>query len=143
MSTRSRKETVKYYKYRLTDHFKTDCIFCNLGPGDEQFVEETKSFMIIKNIFAYSIWDNQDVEHHLMVVPKRHIDSINDLSRNEAVEFVDIVGSYESRGYNIWARAPQSIVKSVAHQHTHLIKPGQTNKSFIFYLKKPYLRVVR
>ena len=78
-----------------------------------------------------------------MVIPKKHIDSLNDLTTDEAVEFVGLIGSYESRGYNVWARAPQSVIKSVVHQHTHLIKPGTKKKRFVLYNKKPYIRLTR
>jgi diadenosine tetraphosphate (Ap4A) HIT family hydrolase len=143
MAYYSRKDDKRYKQHQLSEHAVTDCIFCDLGPGNDQFIKETKSFKVIRNIFPYESWDLQDVDDHLLLVPKRHIDSLNDLTRDEAVEYVDIIGSYESNSYNIWARAPQSVIKSVAHQHTHLMKPGNKQTKLLLYLKKPYFRFHR
>jgi diadenosine tetraphosphate (Ap4A) HIT family hydrolase len=114
-----------------------------MKPGNNQYLEETKSFKLIRNRFAYSYWDLQSVADHIMIVPKKHTDTLNNMSSEEAVEFMGILGSYESRGYNIWAQAPQSKTKTVVHQHTHLIKPGKKTYKFLFYLKRPYLRFIK
>ena len=78
-----------------------------------------------------------------MIVPKKHTDTLSDLTRDEAVEYVDLLGSYESKGYNVWARAAQSTIKSVVHQHTHLIKSAGKAHRFIFFIRKPYLRLIK
>ncbi len=120
------------------------CEFCDINPSYPQFVSETKSFKVFTNIFPYSTWDSLHTADHLLVIPKKHIDKLADLSASEAVEFMNIIGSYEIQGYNIYARAPQTAVKSIVHQHTHLIKPkpGKPHK-FMFYMKRPYFRIAR
>jgi len=82
-------------------------------------------------------------DDHLLVVPKKHTDKLADFTAPESVEFMGIIGSYESQGYNIYARAPQTVSKSVMHQHTHLIKPVGKVHRFIFFIGKPYIRFMR
>jgi len=143
MPGRSRKETKRYTKHQKSVHVALDCIFCTIHSRDKQHISETKSFKIIHNIYGYSYWDMKNVEDHLMVIPKKHTDTLGDLTRSEAVEYMDIITSYEGRGYNIYARAPADKTKSVAHQHTHLIKPGKKFHKFVFFIRKPYIRLVR
>lgn len=120
-----------------------NCEFCQLDSSYTQFIKETKSFIVIQNLFPYSSWDFTRTEDHIMIIPKRHIDRLADLKSPEMVEFMDLIGSYESIGYNIYARAPQSGNKTVAHQHTHLIKPVGRMHKFMFYLEKPYIRIFK
>lgn len=139
-ATRSRKEELQYKKYRKTLPEDDYCGFCHIKKGDEQFIKSTRNFKIIRNIFGYSMWDSQKVEDHLMVVPLKHIDSLSGLSDKAALEFAKLIFSYEEKGYNVYARAPGSKLKSVIHQHTHLIKPKGKQKKLVLYVRKPYIR---
>jgi diadenosine tetraphosphate (Ap4A) HIT family hydrolase len=143
MSTRSKKEEIRYAKHRKEIHTKTECIFCDYKSSDTGFISETKSFKILENLFPYSQWDGQGVLDHVMIIPKKHTDTLSDLSAPEAVEFVDLIGSYESKGYSIYSRAPSSTRKTVVHQHTHLIKLDNNTKKLIFYSKKPHIRILK
>jgi diadenosine tetraphosphate (Ap4A) HIT family hydrolase len=118
------------------------CTFCIIDKGHEQFVEGTKYFKIIKNRFPYSFWDGQGVSDHLMIVPRQHISSLAELSDNAKVEYVNVLQKYEKQGYNVYARAPQSVMKSIVHQHTHLIKPEGPIKKFVLTLRKPLIRII-
>ncbi|MDB5185866.1 MAG: hypothetical protein JWL85_389 [Candidatus Saccharibacteria bacterium] len=145
MSYRTRKEEYRYKKYQQ-DRSKsntTTCVFCDISTGDEQLISETPNFKIVKNMFGYSIWDNQPVADHLMILPKIHTDTLSSLSPDAAVEFVQLISNYESIGYNVYARAPQSLAKTVVHQHTHLIKTAPKYKQFVLYLQKPYVRIAK
>ena len=109
----------------------------------ERIVQKTKSFYVLENKYPYSHWDSQAVEDHLMIVPKKHTDTLSDLDASEAVEYVQLVGSYESKGYSVYSRTASSKIKSVAHQHTHLIKTSEKISRFVLYSKKPYIRIVK
>ena len=137
---RSRKETKLYDKYQLTVD-KTRCSFCHLKENGDQVVEETDSFLVVRNLFPYSIWDGQEVVDHLLVVPTLHTDTLSKLPPAAAAEFLQIIGRYESQSYNVYTRAPGSHMKSIVHQHTHLIKTVGLPKKFVFLLRKPYIRV--
>lgn len=139
-ASRSRKEERHYAQHQRTVN-KNVCAFCHIEKGDAQFIEETPHFKVIKNFFPYSLWDGQDVADHLMVVPKRHTDSLARMNNKEKIEYVNILEKYESHGYNIYSRAPSSSIKSVIHQHTHFIKPGIDRKKFVLMNLKPFFRI--
>ncbi|HET7529271.1 MAG TPA: HIT family protein [Candidatus Saccharimonadales bacterium] len=140
---RSRKENNIYNRYRDQNN-KNGCQFCEIGEGDKQYVAESKSFKVIRNIFAYSVWDGQRVTDHLMIVPKKHIDNLGSLTPAQSSEFLKLIDKYESQGYNIYARAPASKIKTVVHQHTHLIKSEGEHLNLLFVMHKPfYLRIPR
>lgn len=143
MPTRSRKQEKQYTRYKKKHAHKKGCDFCEINEGVDHFISESKSFKTFRNIFPYSVWDDQDVEEHLLMTPKRHVDTLDELTAPEAVEFINLISSYENQGYNVYMRAPQSSIKSVSHQHTHLIKPASKTHNFLFVLRKPYIRIAR
>lgn len=141
MSVRSRKEVRQYKRYSKAKPVTT-CQFCTVTTDKKEYAGETKHFWILNNIFPYSFWDSQDVKEHLLIAPKKHTDTISSFMTEESAEFMDLLKKYEASGYNIYARAPQSAIKTVEHQHTHLIKPGGKIRKFVLYVKKPHLRVI-
>ncbi len=140
-ATRSRKEE-KTYKKDLHANMRPGCPFCEISPKSEQFVEEGVAFHVIRNIYPYSLWDGQGVVDHLMVVPKKHTDTLSDIKAREKAEYVDIISKYEGQGYDIYARAPKSAAKSVFHQHTHIIKLDGRHRRFVLLMRKPYIRIL-
>lgn len=141
MATRSRKAEKQYKKHREKEHSR-GCIFCSLTVDNYQVLSETKSFLIVDNIFGYTHWDGQGVESHIMIVPKKHTDKLGNLNSNEIIEYMDIISSYELQGYDLYSRAPLSNRKTVVHQHSHLIKLDRKTKKFVFYINKPHIRIV-
>ena len=141
-ATRSRKQVKDYRKHRKNTTKPDGCAFCLIDIKSSQFISETMHFKIIRNIFGYSLWDSQRVDDHLMIVPKVHTDNLSKLPEKAAIEFVKILGEYEAKHYNVYARAPASVMKTVVHQHTHLIKPSGKPRRFIFFLRKPYVRFI-
>lgn len=140
MPHRSRKETLKYRQYiKQID----GCQFCTFKSNKPPVVGETEHFWIVKNIFPYSIWDEMEVVDHLMAVPKHHTDSLYSLSEKASEDYVKLIGSYENDGYSIYARAPSNKLKSVVHQHTHLIKTKTKRRRFMLYVRKPYIRIAK
>jgi diadenosine tetraphosphate (Ap4A) HIT family hydrolase len=137
---RSRKESRSYDKHRKKIAAGV-CEFCDIKPGDAQFISETDHFKIVYNIFPYSMWDSQKVSDHLLILPKQHTDTLHDLTPQQAQEFVRLISDYESKGYNVYARAPASRVKTVVHQHTHLIKPSGRIRKLVFMVRRPYVRI--
>ena len=100
-------------------------------------------FWVAQNNFPYSVWDGCDVADHVMIVPKRHIEGVHVFTAAERQEFIDIVATYEARGYSFYARPPKSTQKSVAHQHTHLIKNYGKTKKVQFSVEKPYILLAK
>jgi diadenosine tetraphosphate (Ap4A) HIT family hydrolase len=142
-ASRTRKQVKQYRRHRRTvERPQEVCAFCDVNEKSPQTVKITTYFKLIKNIFPYSIWDDFTIEDHLLLTPKRHTDSLADLPDKADIEYIRIISKYEAKGYNIYARAPGSNMKSIAHQHTHLIKPGKKKVRFLLYIAKPYLRWV-
>lgn len=141
-ATRSTAEERQYQQLRKQDA-GADCPFCAIQDGHEQFVTETDHFRVIRNRIPYSLWDSHRVADHLMVVPKQHTDRLLELPKKAMAEYTKILGNYENRGYNIYARSPGSNIKSVIHQHTHLIKLSGHKINFLLMARKPYFRIVR
>lgn len=131
-TTQKSKQKSEYYKKFLRGG---SCQFCNIP--DVERVEEYDSFIIIRNKFGYDIFDMCEVEDHLMVIPKKHTDRLTVLSTDERTEFLNILIDYESQGYNVYFREPGSVIKTVDHHHTHLLKLGR-RLEHITYSKEPY-----
>ena len=141
-ATRSTAEERQYQKLRKQDS-GADCPFCTIQHGHEQFVTETDHFRIIRNRTPYSLWDSHKVADHLMLVPKKHTDRLSELPKNAMAEDTEVLGKYEDQGYNIYARSPGSKIKSVIHQHTHLIKLNDHKINFLLMNRKPYIRIAK
>lgn len=137
-ATRKPKNHQKYARH-IKNKTDASCEFCKFDTKSEQVIAARGTMFLVKNIFGYDIWDENDVTDHLMIVPKRHVVSLSELTDKERKTFMELVAEYESQGYSLYARAPQNIIKSVVHQHTHLIKLGQKRKKFHFFLRKPHI----
>lgn len=104
----------------------------------DDVLAEHANFRVIRNKFPYAYWDNQPVADHLMIVPKWHTDTLSGLSAEAAQEYVRLLSAYENEGYNLYARAPGSLMKSVVHQHTHLIRTQPSKIKMMVYVPRPY-----
>lgn len=133
ISNEKNKKKAEYYK-KYPDS-KKKCQFCKVP--DEEVIEEIGSFYIIKNKFSYDVFDMCKVVDHLMVMPKTHIDNLMALNNNQRLEFLDLIDDYEKKGYNVFFRAPNSLIRSVDHHHTHLLKLG-SEINHLEFTHKPY-----
>ena len=143
MSTRSRKNHIVYEKQTKLDKQKRTCHFCAFQSSEEQVISDHKYFWIVKNIFPYDLWDQCGVLDHLMIVPKRHTDTLSHLKKPEQIEYMELVGNYESRGYSVYSRAPGNTRNSVFHLHTHLIKLDNKPKNLVFFNKRPNILLTK
>lgn len=57
------------------------------------------------------------------------------------LDAMKIYATYEAKGYNLYARGTGSRLRSVHHQHTHLIKIGSKGARAGFYARKPYINI--
>jgi len=117
------------------------CPFCDVKP--KEILSKNKSAIVIRNIYGYQYWEHLVVTDHLMIVPIRHVESISKLSKSERSDLMELMSEYESKGYNLYAREKDNVIKSVDHQHTHLIKTKNTRAKFSLYIKHPYLLIRR
>ena len=139
---RTRKSTLKYKPDKQRDSLKSGqkpCPFCKLDKSE--VVKTTKYNLVTINSFGYQYWEFMDVTDHLMIIPKRHVDSMSDLSKEEKLDLINLMADYEAKGYNVYSREKESNMKSVVHQHTHLIKTKNNKARFVLYFRKPYFLV--
>ncbi|MDB5161767.1 MAG: hypothetical protein JWM52_275 [Candidatus Saccharibacteria bacterium] len=139
---RSRKEQLKYGKF-LKTHDKNICPFCIINKDSPFFIEETEHFRVIMNQFPYTLMDSQPVVEHFMITPKNHIASIKDLTSDAKVEYINLLEKYHKKGYNSFTRAGNSVIRSIDHYHTHLLKPGDIVHRFVIAIRKPYIRIAK
>ena len=137
---------MKHYRAtrkKYIHHSKTDkqeaviCAFCDRTTRD--IVEENDTAYVIVNRVPYDLFDGARVLDHLMVIPKEHRISIKEFSDQELTDMFRLAGKYEAEGYGVYARGKGAITRSIAHQHTHLIKLADTTSKFVLYTQKPYI----
>ena len=102
-----------------------DCIFCKIADKkvDAKFVYEDKEIMAFKDIHPIA-------PVHVLIVPKKHIVSINDLTDNDAllvgkmiIKAKDIAKELkiDEGGYKLLFRTGKHGGQEVDHIHLHLI----------------------
>lgn len=138
---RNRHHQKAYDIYRFKNP-PAGCQFCAFASGAEHIKRTYPLFWVVENLFPYHVWDGSRTGEHLLLVPKRHVDSISHFTTAELREYAKILAEFESSGYSIYARAAQNKRKSVVHQHTHFIEVGEPITSQL-YLKKPHINIVR
>ena len=110
------KETQKRYQQHVSQKpTDTPCEFCILKRDDGQVLGDAGTFWLVNNIFPYTIWDNFYVDEHLMLVPKRHVDSIGKLSSDELETYGTLLAQYEEAGYSVYGRAASNTEIGRAH----------------------------
>jgi len=124
-------------KQFLSEPKDRDCPFCNL-EAERRIIAETPHVVVLFNKYPYDIWEYRDVVDHLMVVPKRHVSGLRELSKEELADIMQFIAQYEHE-YNVYMRSVDNVTRSVAaHQHTHLIKTDVKPARVALYLDKPY-----
>jgi diadenosine tetraphosphate (Ap4A) HIT family hydrolase len=131
-----RKTRHKYKSFPKPDH----CHFCDTKEMTE-IIEETAFARVVRNRVSYDMWEMRRVTDHLMVIPKRHVRSLNELTDSERLDIMKLLGRYEANHYNVYARSVESIGRSIAHQHTHLIRTENKASKALLFLRKPYLLI--
>lgn len=106
-----------------SDAIVDDCIFCRRhDPAFNQIMRENATF--------FARYDNFPAnEGHLEIVPKRHVESFFDLSRQEIIEAYTLLveardelqEKHRPDGYTIGVNEGQAAGRSVDHLHIHLI----------------------
>ena len=102
-----------------------DCIFCKIVNGEipTEFLYEDETLAVFRDI-------NPHAPVHILIVPKKHIRSINDLTENdrEIISRMIMVGkdiaqkeSINSSGYKLLFNVERGGGQVIFHLHLHLI----------------------
>ena len=102
-----------------------DCLFCKIGAGeiDANVIYESDEVIAFRDI-------NPQAPTHALVIPKRHIPTINDLQAADT----DIVGKlflaardiarqegFDEPGYRVTMNCNAAAGQTVFHIHLHLL----------------------
>lgn len=102
-----------------------DCIFCKLAN------KEIPTNIVYENDLAVAFEDtNPQAPVHVLVVPKKHVESLNDLTNDDGTlltammeairEVVSLKGVKES-GYRVVANTGRDGNQTVPHLHWHIL----------------------
>ncbi len=102
-----------------------DCIFCKIIDGEipTEFVHQDDNLVVFKDI-------NPLAPVHLLIVPKRHIRSINDLTDGDREILAELIMtardmakrfSIDKSGYRIFFNVEKGGGQEVFHLHMHMI----------------------
>ncbi len=105
-----------------------NCIFCNLEKNkiENTILDETNHFYILPTVGSL-------VDGYILVVSKRHINSMSELTKNEMDEYNFIIKKYRNIFRDIYGKYPivfehgspvsdNSIrANSVIHAHSHIV----------------------
>jgi len=104
---------------------KTGCIFCDIIQGEKPatIVYESDRVLIFKDIFPRA-------PIHLLVIPKKHIRSLNDLTTDDQETVAAMIFSCQAiaaqlgfarAGYRIFFNVESGGGQDIFHLHLHLM----------------------
>jgi hypothetical protein len=136
------RKTIKTYsKLNANDKQLAGCSYCNDYKNKTfKMVREGRTMLIVHNRVSYDMFEGQRVTENLMVIPKRHVETLADFTDEEKLEHMAILGQYEKQCYDVYARGVGNVTRSMLHQHTHLIKMENVSKfpKVLLFISKPY-----
>ncbi len=139
-------EIKPYHRYLVSsdrkkyDDFKPpediDCIFCAQAEDDDRVrkldIFEDDFLMVELNLFPYNTG-------HIMVVPKKHINSLTELEDKERNRLFSMVQKAEElvrqvrepAGINIGANLGKAAGESIHHTHIHIVPIYEKDRGFM------------
>ena len=101
-----------------------DCLFCKIATKElaSDIVAESEQVLAFRDI-------NPTARTHVLVIPKRHIGSIDEVTQDDGELLADIFETIRSiadregleRGYRVVTNVGPDAGQSVHHLHFHLI----------------------
>lgn len=114
------------------------CIFCDIDHSkiENTIIEETEYFYILPTLGSL-------VDGYILIVTKRHINSMSELNENELNEYKNIIDKYQNLFKKIYNKTPivfehgtpnqnsEMKANSVTHAHTHIVNINFSNEKEI------------
>lgn len=102
-----------------------DCLFCKFASGelDTDIVLETDTVLAFRDI-------NPQAPTHILIIPRKHIATINDLAKSDAEEIGNLylvakelakAEGIEEDGYRVVMNCNSGAGQTVYHVHLHLL----------------------
>ena len=123
-------------KYAQGDRPQVDCILCAALDGtdgvDQLIVHENDNFFVTLNLFPYN-------PGHLMIAPKRHVESIEELNDEEVLgcHHLQLLSMkvlrlmYNPQGFNLGYNMGQFSGASISHLHFHVVPRYSSEVGFM------------
>lgn len=99
----------------------TGCPFCDRDNYSLQLIAENKTSALIVSLAPYQ-------KHHLLIIPKRHLEKILELSKEEILSInklqniaIKILYKLGYEDMSVLVREGENIGKSVKHLHYYII----------------------
>ena len=98
-----------------------ECIFCTIE--ESRIENENNFFVVIKDLYPVT-------DGHILIIPKRHIQSFFDLNKEEVGSLLLLLREQRNKlkdsntditGFNVGINAGASAGQTVFHVHVHLI----------------------
>ncbi len=112
------------------------CVFCEIAKGNkkipQKIVWKDNEFMVLMNIYPYNTG-------HLQVVPRRHVESLEELSQSEYNKLWEIVLKcvellkrvLNPKGFNIGMNLGEHAGASIKHLHVHIVPRFERDFGFM------------
>ncbi|MDR1364915.1 MAG: HIT domain-containing protein [Oscillospiraceae bacterium] len=106
-----------------------ECIFCKI------FKKEINTKIIFEDDLTISFEDlNPVAPFHILIIPKKHIDSVNEINENNSIyikqifeNIPKIVLKFNLKDYRIVSNIGPSAGQSVMHMHFHILGNRKMN----------------
>lgn len=108
----------------VSDEATKDCLFCKIAAG------EIPSEKVAESSHAFAFRDiNPGAPTHVLVIPRRHVASVHELTKADADELTDLfemikeVADQEgvADGYRVVTNVGAKAGQSVFHLHLHVL----------------------
>lgn len=114
------------------------CVFCNLDHNKREntIIEETENFLVIPSTSSL-------VDGYLLIISKRHIDAMSQLTDYEMDDYLRLIRKYRKLFKRIYGKSPivfehgspcyddSMRANSVSHAHTHIVNHKYLNENKI------------
>ena len=109
-----------------------NCIFCDLKLLQDTLIHEYDDFLIVLNKYPFN-------PGHLMIIPKRHIEDIDELSEVEFFKLFQLlklckkllIKTHNPHGFNIGLNIGEVAGGSVRHLHVHVVPRYKSELNFL------------
>lgn len=113
----------------------SNCPFCKLDKSNivNTIIDESANFLVLPS--KGSLCDG-----YLLIVPKKHINSMNELTKNEKHELLHLINKYRDKFKSIYGKFPllfehgssgqnaDNSSSSIKHAHLHIVNHKFTNE---------------
>ena len=129
----NQKYSLMYDRWLVTNRMKwvkrsgkaEKCPFCEIAKGKKRkkfVLHETEKSIVMMNLYPYNTG-------HLLIFPKRHVESLNDLKKDEIEDISLLIvksvrlleKALKPEGFNIGMNIGEISSASVKHLHVHIV----------------------